>query len=160
SESRIIVHALNASGAQASFVELSSPFGHDAFLLEAPELNRVVDGFLRGAGAIEGFTELLRAPLAALGVPPEPLPISLIRPLSGSATLATFADLVQVHGPDSLIARTAGTIFGSTETTFYVLAVYFGAVAVRRTRHAVWAGLAADATGIVASVVICRLMFG
>lgn len=120
----------------------------------------VAIGFLRGAGAIEGFTELLRAPLAAVGFPPELLPISLIRPLSGSATLATFADLVKTHGADSLIARTAGTIFGSTETTFYVLAVYFGAVAVRRTRHAVWAGLAADATGIVASVVICRLMFG
>lgn len=120
----------------------------------------VAIGFLRGAGAIEGFTELLRAPLAAVGFPPELLPISLIRPLSGSATLATFADLVNVHGPDSLIARTAGTIFGSTETTFYVIAVYFGAVAVRRTRHAVWAGLAADAAGIIASVMICRLMFG
>ena len=62
-------------------------------------------------------------------------------------------------GPDSLLARTAGTIYGSTETTFYVVAVYFGAVAVKRTRHAVPAGLIADAVGIIAAVVICRLMF-
>ena len=120
----------------------------------------VAIGFLRGAGAIEGFTSLLRAPMQALGFPPELLPISLIRPLSGSASLAAFGDLVKAHGPDSLLARTAGTLFGSTETTFYVIAVYFGAVAVRRARHAVWAGLAADAAGVVAAVVVCRLMFG
>jgi len=120
----------------------------------------VAIGFLRGAGAIEGFTNLLRAPMEALGFPPELLPISLIRPLSGSASLAAFSDLVKTFGADSLLARTAGTLFGSTETTFYVLAVYFGSVAVRRVRHAVWAGLIADATGVVAAVVVCRLMFG
>ena len=63
-------------------------------------------------------------------------------------------------GPDSLLTRTAGTIYGSTETTFYVVALYFGAVAVRRTRHSIAAGLIADATGVVASVIVCRLMFG
>jgi spore maturation protein SpmA len=120
----------------------------------------VAIGFLRGAGAIEGFTNLLRAPMEALGFPPELLPISLIRPLSGSASLAAFSDIVKTFGADSLLARTAGTLFGSTETTFYVLAVYFGSVAVRRVRHAVWAGLIADAAGVVAAVVVCRLMFG
>lgn len=120
----------------------------------------VAIGFLRGAGAIEGFTEALRGPLSAVGFPPELLPLSLVRPLSGSASLATVADLVQTHGADSLIARTAATLFGSTETTFYVIAVYFGAVGIRRTRHALWAGLIADATGVVASVVVCRAMFG
>ncbi|MBL9129113.1 MAG: nucleoside recognition protein [Verrucomicrobiales bacterium] len=119
----------------------------------------VAIGFLRGAGAIEGFTSLLRGPLEALGFPPELLPISLIRPLSGSASLAAFGDIVKTHGPDSLLARTAGTLFGSTETTFYVIAVYFGSIAVRRVRHAVWAGLAADAAGVVAAVVVCRWMF-
>ncbi len=119
----------------------------------------VAIGFLRGAGAIEGFTDLLRAPLEAVGFPPELLPMSLIRPLSGSASLATLGDLVKTHGPDSLLARTAGTLFGSTETTFYVLTVYFGAVGVRRARHAVWAGLVADAAGVIASVVVCRAMF-
>jgi spore maturation protein B len=67
---------------------------------------------------------------------------------------------VKEFGPDSLIARTGATIFGSTETTFYVIAVYFGAVNVRRTRHAVPAGLIADAVGIIASIIICKMMFG
>ena len=84
----------------------------------------------------------------------------LVRPLSGSGTLGLFTDLVKQFGPDSLIARMGGTIYGSTETTFYVIAVYFGAVNVRRTRHAVPAGLIADAVGIIASVIVCRVMFG
>ena len=79
---------------------------------------------------------------------------------SGSGTLGLFTDLVKEFGPDSLIARMGATIFGSTETTFYVIAVYFGAVNVRRTRHAVPAGLIADAVGIIASIIICRMMFG
>jgi spore maturation protein B len=73
--------------------------------------------------------------------------------------LALFTELAQRLGPDALITRMAGTIFGSTETTFYVVAVYFGSVAIRRTRHAVAAGLFADFVGVVASVIICRLMF-
>jgi spore maturation protein B len=101
----------------------------------------------------------LRPMLDAVGFPTELVPMCLVRPLSGSGTLGLFSDLVKEFGPDSLIARTAGTIFGSTETTFYVIAVYFGAVNVRRTRHAVPAGLIADAVGIVASVIICRMMF-
>ena len=84
----------------------------------------------------------------------------LMRPLSGSGTQGLFTDIVTHFGPDSVLTRMAGTIYGSTETTFYVVAVYFGAVAVRRTRHAIAAGLIADATGVVASVVVCRLMFG
>jgi spore maturation protein B len=85
--------------------------------------------------------------------------MALMRPLSGSATLALYSDLVTTHGADSLLARMGGTLFGSTETTFYVLAVYFGAVAIRRTRHALLAGLLADAAGILASVLICRWAF-
>ncbi len=120
----------------------------------------VAIGLLRGSGAIEFVSNLLRAPLAAVGFPVELLPISLIRPLSGSASLAAFSDIVATHGADSLLARMAGTLFGSTETTFYVVAVYFGSVAVRRVRHAVWAGLAADVAGILAAVFVCRWMFG
>ena len=83
-----------------------------------------------------------------------------MRPLSGSGSQGLFVDIVKHFGPDSLLARTAATIYGSTETTFYVVAVYFGAVAVRRTRHAIAAGLIADATGVVVSVIVCRIMFG
>jgi spore maturation protein B len=83
-----------------------------------------------------------------------------MRPLSGSGALALFGDLARQLGPDNLLVRTAGTIYGSTETTFYVIAVYFGAVSVKRTRHAIPAGLIADAVGVIASVFVCWLMFG
>ena len=120
----------------------------------------VAVGMFREAGGIAMLTKLLKPVLDFVHFPTELLPMCLVRPLSGSGTLGLFSDLVKEFGPDSLIARTAGTIYGSTETTFYVIAVYFGAVNVRRTRHAVPAGLIADAVGIVASVIICRLMFG
>lgn len=116
-------------------------------------------GFFRGAGGIELLTRMLETPLGWIQFPPELLPMALLRPLTGSGTLAAFTDLVKVHGPDSLLARTGGTLFGSTETTFYVIAVYFGAVGVRRTRHAIWAGLAADVVGALAAVFVCRWAF-
>ncbi|MBP9903377.1 MAG: nucleoside recognition domain-containing protein [Verrucomicrobiota bacterium] len=120
----------------------------------------VAVGMFRGAGGIDLITQALRPVLDRIHFPTELLPMCLMRPLSGSGTLGMFTELVKEFGPDSLIARTAGTIFGSTETTFYVIAVYFGAVNVRRTRHAVPAGLIADAVGIIASVIICWMMFG
>lgn len=120
----------------------------------------VAIGMFRGAGGIEAMKSLLAPVLVPLGFPPDLLPLALVRPLSGSASLAMFSELVQTTGADSLVSRIAATIYGSTETTFYVIAVYFGSVGIRRTRHAVAAGLFADFVGIVASVVICRLMFG
>jgi spore maturation protein B len=119
----------------------------------------VAIGMFRGAGGIDLITRWIRPFLDLIGFPPELLPMALVRPLSGTASLGVFAELVRQHGADHLIARTAATVLGSTETTFYVVALYFGAVNVRRTRHAVPAGLIADAVGIVASVVICRWMF-
>jgi spore maturation protein SpmA/spore maturation protein SpmB len=106
------------------------------------------------------WTGSLSHALDAVGFPPDLLPLALMRPLSGSGSNGIFNELIRQVGPDSTVARMAGTIMGSTETTFYVIAVYFGSVAVRRTRHAVPAGLIADFTGIVASIVICRVMFG
>lgn len=120
----------------------------------------VAIGMFRAAGGIEMLTTALKPVLDLVGFPTDLLPMCLVRPLSGSGTLGLFTDLVKEFGPDSLIALTGATIFGSTETTFYVIAVYFGAVNVRRTRHAVPAGLIADAVGIIASVIICRMMFG
>ena len=84
----------------------------------------------------------------------------LMRPLSGSGTQGVYVDLLRHVDPDSMTARIASTIFGSTETTFYVLAVYFGAVAIRQTRHAVAVGLIADTVAVVASVIVCHLFFG
>lgn len=114
----------------------------------------------RGGGGIELLTRALRPLLDALRFPPELLPMALMRPLSGSGSLAVFSELVKEFGPDSIIVRMAGTIYGSTETTFYVVAVYFGAVGIQRTRHAIPAGLIADLAGIIAAIIVCRMMFG
>jgi spore maturation protein SpmA len=120
----------------------------------------VAVGMFRGGGGIEVLSAALGPVLDLVQFPTELLPMALIRPLTGSGTLAVFSELAVTHGPDSLIARMAGTLFGSTETTFYVIVLYFGAVGVRKSRHAVPAGLIADATGVIAAVVICRWVFG
>ena len=114
----------------------------------------------RAAGGIDIITRAIGPALATVGFPAELMPLVLMRPLSGSGANGIFAELVQAHGPDSLIARMGASIMGSTETTFYVIAVYFGSVAIRRTRHAVPAGLCADLAGVTASVIICNLVFG
>ena len=119
----------------------------------------VVVFMFRSAGCIDVLTGFFRPVLEVLRFPPDLLPMSLMRPISGGGTTAIFIELINRFGPDHLITRTAGTIIGSTETTLYVLAVYFGSVAIRKTRHAVAAGLLADAAGIIASVIICRMMF-
>jgi spore maturation protein SpmA len=117
---------------------------------------------LREAGVIALVTKWLSPVLGAIGFPADLLPMVLMRPLSGSGTQGLFVELVNRPeiGADSLIARMAGTIYGSTETTFYVLAVYFGSVAIRQTRHAVIAGLTADTVAVIASVALCRMVFG
>lgn len=120
----------------------------------------VAIGMFRAAGGIDLISKALAPAMLAIGFPPDLLPMVLLRPLSGTGTLGIFTELVTRFGADSLIARTGGTIYGSTETTFYVLAVYFGSVSVKKTRYAVIAGLTADAVGVIASVIICRMMFG
>ncbi len=120
----------------------------------------VAIGMFRAAGGIALLSKALSPAMLAIGFPPDLLPLVLMRPLSGSGTLGIFTELVKQFGPDSLIVRMAGTIFGSTETTFYVLAVYFGSVAVKKARYALPAGLIADTVGVIASVIICRIVFG
>ena len=114
----------------------------------------------RGAGGIDVLTRWLQPVLQALHFPPELLPMALMRPLSGSGSLAIFSDIVNQLGPDHLVTRMAATLYGSTETTFYVIAVYFGSIAVHRTRHAIPAGLAADIAGVIAAIIVCRVVFG
>ena len=114
----------------------------------------------RSAGCIDAMAHFLRPVLDTIGFPSELLPMSLMRPISGGGTTGLFVELIKTFGPDHIITRTAGTIIGSTETTLYVIAVYFGSVAVRRVRHAVAAGLLADIAGIIASVIVCRAVFG
>jgi len=119
----------------------------------------VAVGIFRAAGGIDILTRLLSPLLDLIGLPPQVLPLVLVRPLSGSAATGLFAEIVKACGPDSYPAHLAGTILGGTETTLYVLAVYFGSVAIRRGRHALAAGLLADAAGVAASLVICKFVF-
>ena len=120
----------------------------------------VAMGMFRAAGGIDMLSAALAPVMQAIGFPPPLLPMVLMRPLSGSGTLGLFAELVKQYGPDSIISRMGGTIFGSTETTFYVLAVYFGSVGIKRTRYALPAGLIADTVGVIASVIFCKMVFG
>ncbi len=121
----------------------------------------VAIGMLQKAGVIGLVTQALSPALSAVGFPADLLPMVLMRPLSGSATNGLFIELVaRLHEPDGFVSRLAGTIYGSTETTFYVLAVYFGSVSIRRSRHAVAVGLIADTVAVIASVALCRVMFG
>jgi spore maturation protein B len=119
----------------------------------------VAIGMFRGSGAMDLLMAGIRPLVAPLAFPPELVPLAILRSLTGSGSLAFTTDLIKTHGADSVIARTAATMYGSTETTFYVLAVYFGAVGVRRTRHAVPAALIADVVAAVAAVAVCAWMF-
>jgi spore maturation protein SpmA len=116
----------------------------------------VAIGMFKGAGGIDLLSRVLSPVLTPVHFPTDLLPLALMRPLSGSATLALLTDIVHRLGPDNIVSLTAATIYGSTETTFYVAAVYFGAVGIKQTRHAIPAGLLADLTGVIASVIICR----
>lgn len=114
---------------------------------------------LRASGALELLTELLTPVLMFLGIPPETVGLLLIRPVSGSGALAVGSDIMQTYGPDSTIGRTAAVMLGSTETTFYTVAVYYGAAGIRRTRHTIPAALAADITGFLAAAWTVQWMF-
>lgn len=117
-------------------------------------------GMFRASGAMDFLVDLLDPALALIGIPAEVVPMGLIRPLTGSGSAGLVADMIGQYGEDSILVKMVATMFGSTETTFYVIAVYFGAVNVRNTRHAVPAGLFADFIGFLASVYVVKLLFG
>lgn len=114
----------------------------------------------RASGALDFMIEGLRPVLGFLGVPAELVPMMIVRPLTGSGSAAIVVDMIAQFGEDSMLVKMAATMFGSTETTFYVIAVYFGAVNVKKTRHAIPAGLLADFAAVFASVYIIRWLFG
>ena len=120
----------------------------------------VMVGMLRAAGGIDLLVRYLGPITSGVGMPAEALPMALLRPFSGSGAYGVMAAIMEQHGADSFIGYMVSTFQGSTETTFYVLAVYFGAVGVRRTRHALPACLLADLAGIIAAVAIVNLLFG
>ena len=114
----------------------------------------------RASGAMDALSGVLAPVLEALGIPAQTAPLLLIRPVSGSGALAVGTDLMTAYGPDSYIGRVAAVMLGSTETTFYTIAVYFGSAGIHRTRHAMPAALLADLTGFIASAFAVRLFFG
>jgi spore maturation protein B len=114
---------------------------------------------LRASGALELAAGALAPVLNALGIPPETVGLMLVRPISGSAALGAGAELINTYGPDSYIGRCAAVMLGSTETTFYTIAVYFGAAGIRKTRYAVPAALCADVAGFMAAAFAVRLIF-
>ncbi len=120
----------------------------------------VAIGIFRAGGAMDILSVLLSPITSLIGMPAESLPMALMRPLSGSGALGVMSEIINTHGADSLIGRMVSVMMGSGETTFYVLAVYFGSVAVNKTRHAVAAGIIADLVGILASVWLVNLIFG
>jgi spore maturation protein B len=120
----------------------------------------VAIGIFRASGAMDLFVTLLNPITRLIGMPPEVLPMAVMRPLSGSASLGIMTDLMRTHGPDSFIGILASTMYGSSETTFYVLAVYFSAVGIKNVRHSVLAGIIADIVGMLAALWIVRIFVG
>jgi spore maturation protein SpmA len=120
----------------------------------------VAVGMFRASGAMDFFVAVVSPVTDLIGMPAEALPVAFTRPLTGSGTLGLATELMTTYGPDSFIGRLTSTMYGSTETTFYVIAVYFGAVGIKKTRHAVAAGLIADAAGLLAALFICKVVFG
>ncbi|MFL5262563.1 MAG: spore maturation protein [Anaeromyxobacteraceae bacterium] len=115
---------------------------------------------LRTSGAMDLLAGALAPVTSRVGIPASVLPLLLVRPLSGGAALGVVGDVLKAEGPDGYAGRLVSVMAGSTETTFYVLAVYMGAVSITRARHTLPAALVADAVGFAASVVVVRLFFG
>ena len=113
----------------------------------------------RASGAMEALTTALNPVLGLIGFPAELLPMAIIRSLSGSGSAALVADMINQYGQDSIFVKMASVMYGSSETTFYVIAVYFGAISIRKTRHAVPAGLIADGAAMLIAVWTVRLLF-
>jgi spore maturation protein B len=116
-------------------------------------------GMFRASGAMQYMEDALRPVLEPLGIPPEIMPMAITRPLSGGGSLGVLADLVKTHGLDALVVKMGGVMYGACETTFYVIAVYFGAVGIKKTRHALPAGLIADLVGALLAIYVVKLWF-
>ncbi|WHY80161.1 spore maturation protein [Neobacillus sp. WH10] len=120
----------------------------------------VAISIFRASGALDALMNWIRPLMKTMGVPAEIVPLLIIRPISGTAALGMTSDLIAVNGPDSFIGRLASVLQGSTDTTFYVLTVYFGAVGIKKMGDALKVGLLADVVGIIVSIIIVAFIFG
>lgn len=112
------------------------------------------------SGILEYIFSFFGNILELLHIPVEIIPMAIMRPISGSSSLAILNTILENYGPDSFIGRLASVIQGSTDTTFYILTLYFGSIGIKKIRYSLWAGLAADVIGIVSAIIIVNLMFG
>ena len=119
----------------------------------------VAVGMFKASGGLDLLSFALEPLGKLIGLPREVIPLSLLRPISGSGALAVFADILKSHGPDSLVGRISSVLMGSTETTFYTIAVYYGAAGIKNTRHSIPAALSADITGFFISALAVKLLF-
>ncbi|KUK07768.1 MAG: hypothetical protein XD49_2187 [Caldanaerobacter subterraneus] len=119
----------------------------------------VAIGVLRASGALNLLAQILMPFTQKIGMPEELVPLALIRPLSGSGALGIATELMKTYGADSFIGKMASAMYGSTETTFYVLAVYFGAVGIKNIRHSIVSGIFADIVAIISCVFYSRIFF-
>ena len=126
-----------------------------------PYLVAIIVGvsMLRASGVIDSLAQFMSPLLHKFMIPVEALPVMIVRSLSGAATLGLFSDIAHHFGPDSYAAKLCAVIVGSSETTFYVLAVYFGSVGIKKVRYAMLTGIIADFIGIAAAVLVCNWMF-
>lgn len=143
-----------------SFVD-GAKDGFDTAIKIIPHLvgMMVAISVFRASGAMELMIGWMRPILDKIGVPSEVLPLAILRPITGAGSLAFTTDLIQQFGPDSMIGRIASTVQGSTDTTLYVITVYFGAIGIRKAGYALKVGLISDAIGFIASIAVCYLVF-
>jgi len=142
-----------------SFIE-GGKEGFDIFIKILPYIVAILVaiGMFKVSGALGFLSEMLAPLTLKVGMPPETLRVALMKPLSGSGSLGMVADVVRAE-PDSFNAKVASTMFGSTDTTFYIIALYFGSVGIKKIRHAMVAGLIADLAGVLAAVWVCHAVF-
>lgn len=142
-----------------SFVEGAKCGAESMFQIIAPLVGLMVAiSMFRASGALEILGEVLKPVTNALKIPTDVLPLAILRPVSGSASIAIVNDIFTAHGPDSLEGKIASVMMGSTETTFYTVAVYFGAVGIKKIRHTIKSALLADITGMLMAVVMVYLL--
>ena len=149
---RVDIYAALTDGAAEGLRVLLRIFPNLVALLTAVHM-------FRASGALNFLTSALAPVLTAIGIPPETTPLLLIRPLSGSGALAAGSELMETYGPDSTIGRTAAVMLGCTETTFYTIAVYFGAAGIKKIRYTIPAALTADLAGFLAAAWCVRWFF-
>lgn len=126
-----------------------------------PYLVAIIVGIsmFRASGAMESITNFLSPLLSIFSIPVDSIPVMIIRPLSGSATLGLFSEIAHKFGPDAYTTKLCAVLVGSSETTFYVLSVYFGSIGIKKFRYALLTGLLADVIGIIVAIFVCSLIF-